>query len=70
MNIMTFLKKIFHEICQKGFKKDLSMLPVALIIINAPTDQVRSPTNCLVAHKVAHAIAHFNLMVDDQVILK
>ena len=36
MNLMTFLKKLFHEICQKRLKNDLSMFPVASIIINTP----------------------------------
>ena len=36
MDLMTFLKKLFHEICQKGLKNDLSMLPMDPIIINTP----------------------------------
>ena len=31
---MIFLKKMFHEICQKRLQNGISMLPVAPIIIN------------------------------------
>ena len=34
MDLMTFLKKLLYEICQKGVKNDLSMLSMAPIIIN------------------------------------
>ena len=37
MDLVTFLKKTFHEIYQKGLKKDLSMLHVAPIIRNEPS---------------------------------
>ena len=40
MDLMTFLKKLFHEICQKGLKNDLSMLSVAPIIINTPMEVI------------------------------
>ena len=38
MDLMIFLKKIFHI---KDSKKDLSMLPVALIIINTPKSKFK-----------------------------